>query len=1061
MGSSSRIAIALAMLLLTVTMVTPQFMPMSFAKVSDGKVLIIVLPNDVPQDPAKGNATIDAIALVNRLNYEGRVRLYMFPGNFAIRGKIVYAGSLLVIGDPSTIASIEEELSRLGIEYLEVNKSNVLVPLYYLKPAKIAVLDVGTTYTLHEVLKELGFRYTVLSAERIREGALVKEGYDVLILPPGSGTTEARLLGKEGVVRVAEFIYRGGGYVGICAGAYAPIKGYNEPTSWFQIVDAKLRNWPVWWLGTGIVRVEVTKPGNPVVFGFRDGFEAIYWNGPVLEPYDLGNDTVLGIDAPPYTELVRYVSTSHEPGAFSYGWGKLNRTYVDRVLANGSAVVLSYYGRGKIVLFSFHPELLSGDRSYAPKSVLPSKYNWRLLFNAIYYVSRSTILTVLNPIRGAWMWPSTFRYVVLDIYRHFNVSFDEAVRIGAELLAQELASYGITDLFIEVKSIRGYAFFPSKYIPAYPMWPYNTTNMFPALIEAMHRHGIRVHAWIPVFYDSEVWGPKDPVYHVGKAKSHWKPFPVTKYVRPANTTYLRVLAKFIGELLDMGFDGIHLDYIRYGHMVYSFAPADIERARARGINVTKVIDAIRRTFYRDYPGGYDPTYVWRLYLKGDKDIRAWFEMRREDIEHAIAFLAKAALSHRTRSGKEPILSAAVKAEATIDVHVPGTNFTIPGWEWQLLHYGQVWEDFAKYGYLLIPMAYFREYGQPIEWVKKVAESVVSVASRYGAPVAIGIQAWNVKLSEVKEEERLAIEGGAIGYVLFRWGTYRSIYRSSVSEVYAKQLEELRNTLLEVMSLASRAGVRDLQPLMMKLFALDAIESNHLYPEPEALLRSSYEVIDTVLSSVVKAMHEHLHHLKEVAKELNASLPALPQMEKLLGRAMTTNDVKTRIEYLRVVEDYLESMSSRLGIAKLHKLVNEVKQSIEELEKDVKDLSYRVSALQRVGSELSDLRSRMSILEKSVENLSNSLKNLGSRVTTLERVGSELRGLAKELSIVKSRVGNLSAEVSRLGYELTTLSSRVNELSRVASTPLPISLAIAALIVAVVALTISMIVVRRR
>jgi len=35
-------------------------------------------------------------------------------------------------------------------------------------------------------------------------------------------------------------------------------------------------------------------------------------------------------------------------------------------------------------------------------------------------------------------------------------------------------------------------------------------------------------------------------------------------------------------------DGIHLDYIRYGHMVYCFCPAHIEKAAKLGINVDKV-----------------------------------------------------------------------------------------------------------------------------------------------------------------------------------------------------------------------------------------------------------------------------------------------------------------------------------------------------------------------------------------------------------------------------------------------------------------------------------------
>jgi len=298
----------------------------------------------------------------------------------------------------------------------------------------------------------------------IKQGILNK--YDLLILPPGSGTWEAKLLGEEGAEKLAEFLAGGGGLIGVCAGGYAVIKGYNEPTSKVQLVDAELKNWPKWWLGVGIVHVKVTNENNPVVFGFRDGFDAIYWNGPVFKPFDLKNDTPLGIDVEPYVELVKYVSPAEE-GAFSYGWGDFNRTFVESVMRDSSAVIYSKYGHGKIVLFGFHPELTSGDLEYAPKSILSSKYNYRLWFNAIYFVSRKGREISLEPAKGVvyfrW-WNVKLRLdspdVTLSISGVRNLHFFGRTKVRLILL--KVKNYGNTDAVgvtvtvnVRVKGVRG------------------------------------------------------------------------------------------------------------------------------------------------------------------------------------------------------------------------------------------------------------------------------------------------------------------------------------------------------------------------------------------------------------------------------------------------------------------------------------------------------------------------------------------------------------------------------------------------------------------------------
>ena len=66
-----------------------------------------------------------------------------------------------------------------------------------------------------------------------------------------------------------------------------------------------------------------------------------------------------------------------------------NIDYVTEVMYSEPAILASNYGKGKIVAIGPHPELTDALKEILG-AVLESKYNWRLLFNAIYYVSRKS-----------------------------------------------------------------------------------------------------------------------------------------------------------------------------------------------------------------------------------------------------------------------------------------------------------------------------------------------------------------------------------------------------------------------------------------------------------------------------------------------------------------------------------------------------------------------------------------------------------------------------------------------------------------------------------------------
>jgi 4-amino-4-deoxy-L-arabinose transferase-like glycosyltransferase len=77
-----------------------------------------------------------------------------------------------------------------------------------------------------------GFQTSLLNAEEIRQGKL--SGFDVVLFPGGSGTVTKKLLGHEGLNQVIQFVQSGGGYVGICGGAYLASEGYG-----LEFIDTK------------------------------------------------------------------------------------------------------------------------------------------------------------------------------------------------------------------------------------------------------------------------------------------------------------------------------------------------------------------------------------------------------------------------------------------------------------------------------------------------------------------------------------------------------------------------------------------------------------------------------------------------------------------------------------------------------------------------------------------------------------------------------------------------------------------------------------------------------
>lgn len=182
----------------------------------------------------------------------------------------------------------------------------------------------------------IGATVTYVCPEDIREGVLSQ--FDGVLFPGGSGRGIATALGEEGQEAVRAFVQAGGGYVGICAGAYLAtcrIEGYLNMAGAYH-------NQP-WRKGGGPVDIELTPEGE-AIFGsdFRT-FVTRYNNGPVFGHED--GLTPEG-DFEPIQVLAYFRSATTNPVS-----GQESTEMIDQ-----AAITATEFGAGRLLMISPHPE---------------------------------------------------------------------------------------------------------------------------------------------------------------------------------------------------------------------------------------------------------------------------------------------------------------------------------------------------------------------------------------------------------------------------------------------------------------------------------------------------------------------------------------------------------------------------------------------------------------------------------------------------------------------------------------------------------------------------------
>ena len=320
---------------------------------------------------------------------------------------------------------------------------------------------------------------------------------------------------------------------------------------------------------------------------------------------------------------------------------------------------------------------------------------------------------------GVWMWPKSVR---VD---------------GAEAVVSRCKRAGVTDIYFLTKGMAGTVSYRSAIAPMDC-----ERDLLGELLEAAHKVQIRVHAWFTSASDASYKDkhPESGRYHYIKGRNQG-------LISLANEGYIAYMADVTREVCRYPVDGLHLDYIRYNHLVYGWSEDDQARYAAEGADLDHLRAMMDRAF-RDEEG---PENFFEAYRNGDESVHALARARRKDVVHFATTLTTVARATKP----DIILSAALMPEGAYE----DIAFSD-------VHYGQNYEDAAKLYDYALPMAYSQAYGKDGAWVRDVALGTM----KRGMKTIVGVHAYEGGTGETLQADIAALQDVPVaGVCLFREG----------------------------------------------------------------------------------------------------------------------------------------------------------------------------------------------------------------------------------------------------------------------------------------------------
>lgn len=325
---------------------------------------------------------------------------------------------------------------------------------------------------------------------------------------------------------------------------------------------------------------------------------------------------------------------------------------------------------------------------------------------------------------GVWMWPESVQTE------------------GAHAVVSRLARIGATDIFFLTKGLAGTTSYQSRIAP-----PCCERDLLGELLDAAHGAGMHVHAWLTSASDVhyKTLHPESGRYHLTRGRDK-------ELISLTDEGYIAYMQQVIRELCaGYPIDGLHLDYIRYNHLLYGWSEEDCARYAAEGADLPHLRELMERTFLQEEKS--EPDCIFDAFRAGDESALALSRTRRKDVVR----FAKAMIAAAKDVKSILTLSAALMPEGAYE----DTAFSD-------LHYGQNYEDAAALYEFALPMAYSMAYEKDAGWVLGVAKGTM----RRGMKTLVGLHAYEGGTGETLKNDIDALKhSDAEGACLFRYGAF--------------------------------------------------------------------------------------------------------------------------------------------------------------------------------------------------------------------------------------------------------------------------------------------------
>ncbi len=213
-------------------------------------------------------------------------------------------------------------------------------------------------------LKEHGHSYRTLTAADILGGELAKSGVETLMMPGGESWEYLAELGEAGAQMIRGFVSRGGGYFGVCAGAfYATSMREGGPVTGpygIGLLDGTAYDGTA--LGTSPFvegMMDVDAMHVPLMSGLLPRFRIVMFGGP---SFRFSESEAKAKDI----EVLMRFQKIREP-----------------------AMITLHYGNGRVFLSGPHLEIEEGRTDWGPQYKDPDS-EWPIMERAVVYLGASS-----------------------------------------------------------------------------------------------------------------------------------------------------------------------------------------------------------------------------------------------------------------------------------------------------------------------------------------------------------------------------------------------------------------------------------------------------------------------------------------------------------------------------------------------------------------------------------------------------------------------------------------------------------------------------------------------